>query len=132
MPLEDYDSVHITYLHLRSIAWNVIGWGGILSFLTGLLNGLLTKWGLFRYTWIKVKLASTIGMILLGMFYTEQKMLVNLQMLENDQNAMRSAGFLANHVALQWVVPIQLLLFFLIVLISLLKPWMKEKRIATN
>src|SRR5687768_1778426 len=63
MPLKDKASTYTTYLNLRVIAWNVIGWGGIGSFVTGVLNGLLTAWGLFRHRWIILKLVITITMI---------------------------------------------------------------------
>jgi hypothetical protein len=127
MPLKDAEATHITYLNLRSIAWNVIGWGGIGSFVTGLLNGLLTSWGLFRHDWIKMKLCLTIAMILFGMFYTEQKMLSNLRLLESGNlNVLGTPLFLENHKAIQLVVPIQLAVFFIIILISVFKPWMKK------
>ncbi|HTF31109.1 MAG TPA: hypothetical protein VK625_19775 [Flavitalea sp.] len=127
MPLKDIAATQITYLNLRSIAWNVIGWGGIGSFVTGLLNGLLTSWGLFKHTWIKTKLILTIAMILFGMFYTEQKMLSNIRLLDSgNSKVLETSLFLANHGAIQAVVPIQLAVFFVIVLISVFKPWMKS------
>ncbi|GAA0550029.1 hypothetical protein [Chitinophaga japonensis] len=129
MPLTDTAATRITYLNMRSIAWNVIGWGGITSFVTGLLNSLLTSWGLFRHTWIRVKLVSVIGMILFGMFYSEQRMLDNISILESrPQQALTDPVFLHNHQALMYVVPLQLLGFFLIVLISVIKPWMQQGR----
>jgi len=45
--LTDYQSTRAAYLNMRSIAWNVIGWGGIGSLLTGLMNALLTNMGAF-------------------------------------------------------------------------------------
>jgi len=129
MPLTDAAATRITYLNMRAIAWNVIGWGGITSFVTGLLNSLLTSWGLFRHTWIKVKLVSVIGMILFGMCYSEQRMLDNISILESGpQLALTDPVFLRNHQALMYVAPVQLLGFFIIVLISVIKPWMKRHK----
>ncbi|ASZ10748.1 hypothetical protein CK934_07020 [Chitinophaga sp. MD30] len=123
MELTDLGASRTTYQNLRTIAWNVIGWGGIGSFFTGLLNGMLTHWGLFRHRWIVLKLLLTIGMILFGMFYTERKMLVNLSLLDQgDPAILQDPLFLTNHHTLQLVVPMQLIVFFLIVLISVVKP----------
>jgi hypothetical protein len=63
------------YLHLRAIAWNVIGWGGIGSFTTGVALSLLTHWGLFKQLWTATKLALTMFCIPFGMFFVEATML---------------------------------------------------------
>lgn len=127
MPLHDRVATQTTYMLLRAIAWNVIGWGGITSFFSGLLTALLTPWGLWRHNWVRIKLFATIGMVLLGMFYTERKMLANLTLLEGkERGVLTSAAFLENHRALLWIVPVQLAFFFLIVLLSVQKPWMRK------
>ena len=126
MPLQNKDAALTTYLTMKAIAWNVIGWGGITSFVTGLLNALLTTWGIWRHTWVRIKLIGTIGMIILGMFYTEQKMQANIRLLEGGgPETLKAPEFLANHHAIQVIVPIQLVLFFLIVLISVWKPFQR-------
>lgn len=127
MPLNDATATYITYLNLRAIAWDVIGWGGIGVFVSGILNGLLTKWGLFKHKWIIIKFVLTIAMILFGMFYTEHHMLANLELLQRLKvDALRDTVFLQTHKEIKLVVPLQLLVFFIIIMISVLKPKFKS------
>jgi hypothetical protein len=67
------------YRNLRAIAWNVIGWGGIGSVVSGLAVGELTTWGIFRQGWAVPKLVLTVLGVLFGMFYLEEHMLIGLK-----------------------------------------------------
>jgi hypothetical protein len=53
--LSDFEQTKTTCYNITSIAWNVIGWRGISSFITGLLSGTMTRWRLFKHYWIAVK-----------------------------------------------------------------------------
>ena len=122
--LTNYQATYTSYLNMRAIAWNVIGWGGIFSFVTGLLNALLTEWHLFKYKWTTVKLAVVVGQIALGMFYIEEKLLKNIVLLENDQvAALHSESFLANHAAIETGILAQLAIWLFLITISIYKQW---------
>jgi hypothetical protein len=54
--LQEFDSTYTGYLNMRSIAWNVIGWGGIGSFFTGVMNGLFTNGQHFNLSPIVLKM----------------------------------------------------------------------------
>ncbi len=76
------DETRATFLNLRAIAWNVIGWGGIGSFVSGLALGGLTPWGLFRRRWVVATFTMTIAGVLFGMFFVEHHMLEALAALD--------------------------------------------------
>lgn len=120
----NYGATYASYLNMRTIAWNVIGWGGIFSLVSGLLNGLLTEWRLFKYRWTMVKLFVIIGQIALGMFFIENKLLANISILENENTVgMTSDIFQANHAAIKGGIVAQLFVWLCVIAISIYKPW---------
>lgn len=125
--INNYDSVHTTYVHMREIAWNVIGWGGIGSFLTGLGLAIFTNWGLFRHKWVMTKFFLTIGLILFGMCFNEQRILMNIKLLENNgTEALLNQAFLSNHATLKMGMVGASAGFVLLIIIAVYKPWMKK------
>lgn len=116
---EPVDATHVTWLHLRAIAWNVIGWGGIGSFATGLALGGFTTWGLFRRPWTALKLVMTAAGILFGMFFIEQHLLDGIAAIEGG--AAHDA-IAAHRSAMRAGVIGQLALFLGIVAVAVLKP----------
>lgn len=104
------------YLHLRAIALNVIGWGGIFSFLTGVALGLLSQWGLFRQLWTAAKLVLTLCCIPFGMFVIERTMLDGLEL------SASGATVEANLAALKWLLVVQLAAFTTMVGLAVFKP----------
>lgn len=125
---DNYDNVHTTYIHMREIAWNVIGWGGIGSFLTGLALAIFTKWGLFRHKWVMAKFFITIGLVLFGMFFNEHRILTNIELLEsNGAEALLNQVFINNHTTLKNGMIGVSAGFILLIGIAVYKPWMKKK-----
>jgi hypothetical protein len=57
---QDTLMVRATYLAMESLSWFVIVPFCLASLLTGLVQSLGTKWGLFRHYWIVVKLLMTV------------------------------------------------------------------------
>lgn len=130
--INQYDSVYTTYIHMREIAWNVIGWGGIGSFITGVVLAVFTKWGLFRHKWVMTKFFLVIVLILFGMFFNEHRILANIELLEsNGTGALLSQAFLSNHVTLKAGMIGVAAGFVSLITIAVYKPWMK-KRHATH
>lgn len=122
----DLVSTRTTYLNLRAIAWNVVGWGGIGSFLTGLAIGLLTSWGLFKKRWTTAKLGLTVSGILFGMFFVERHMLTGLAILESGE-VSRHVQFEAHHSRFLLGVLCQLGIFALILGLAVYKPSLRSR-----
>lgn len=116
----DPTTAETIYLNLRAIAWNVVGWGGIGSFATGIALGVLTPWGLFRERWTIAKLGLTLYGIGFGMFFVERHMLAGLAILES---ATGSSDAFAYHHA--WFINglfAQTTTFAAILLVAVFKP----------
>jgi uncharacterized membrane protein len=125
--LSDFEQTKTTYYNLRSIAWNVIGWGGISSLATGLLLGTLTRWQLFKHRWVTVKFFVVICLILFGMFFLEARMLTNLDLLiENGVSAMSDPQFLNIHRQIQAGLVLEAMVFISLIAISVIKPHFKQ------
>lgn len=128
LDISNAEEARSTYFHLRSIAWNVIGWGGVSSFFSGLMLGTLTKWKLFRHRWVTVKLFTAIGLILYGMFFLEDLMLTNLDLLEKQQvSAVSNPVFLQNHYLIKAGLIVEALVFIGIIAVSVLKARFKRQ-----
>jgi hypothetical protein len=56
----DLQMVRGAYLAMELIGWSIIVPLSLASFLTGLIQGLGTTWGLFRHWWVVTKLVLTI------------------------------------------------------------------------
>ena len=125
--ISNFETTYAAYLNMRSIAWNVIGWGGIGSLLTGLMNALFTNWGFFKYKWITVKFFTVVCLILYGMFFLEARMLLNIDLLElNGASALESEAFLRNHAYIRYGLILEVAVFVFIISVSVFKPWKKS------
>lgn len=56
----DEETVRGTYVAMGSVAWFVILPLSLVAFLTGLVQALGTKWGLFRHYWVLIKFVLTV------------------------------------------------------------------------
>lgn len=124
--IENDNQAYATYLNMREIAFNVIGWGGIGSFFTGLLLGVLTPWRLFKHRWVSAKLVLTIALIMTGMFFVEPRVLANIGMVESDGAAVLAHPvFRDNLVMIRSGIALILAGFFIVIAIAVLKPRLK-------
>jgi hypothetical protein len=122
-----YSAQHVTYEHFRLIAFNVIGWGGMTSFLSGLAISFLSSWGLLKYRWTMAKLVLTLCGVAFGMFFVEVRMVRGLEMMEAlGERAFNSPALLANHRELTVGVLIEVVMFLAIVSIAVFKPWIRR------
>jgi hypothetical protein len=87
--------VRAVYLAMDAASWPVLVPLALASLLTGLVQGLGTKWGLFRHYWVVVKLTMTVLAAAVVLLYTEtlayQADLAR-RVGDGDISALRSAG----------------------------------------
>ena len=67
----DAQLVRAVYLAMESAGWAVLVPLALASLLTGLIQSLGTKWGLFRHYWIVVKLVINLVAIVILLLYTQ-------------------------------------------------------------
>lgn len=100
--------------------------GGIGIVVTAILYAIFTKWGFWKYTWLKVKWILTIALVIIGAGYMGVLIKNDVAFLEN---AMPTSEFLAEywvnvrHIAIAGII--QMIIFVFIVIISVFKPWKK-------
>lgn len=63
------EALALMRLSLRWIDWVIIIPACLGSLLTGFLFSWLTTWGFFKHTWLVIKWALTVAMILFGIFF---------------------------------------------------------------
>jgi hypothetical protein len=91
----DMAVVRAVYLAMDATGWPVLVPLALASLLTGLVQGLGTKWGLFRHYWVVVKLIMTVLAAVVVLLYTEtlayQADLAR-RVGDGDIGALRGAG----------------------------------------
>ncbi len=126
---KDSQLARTAYLAMELSAWFVIVPLCFASFLTGLVQSLGTKWGLFKHYWIIVKLFLTIaGTILLLLHMQPIRYLAGIA--ENSQFPNNEA--LGLRMRLIGDAGAGLLLLLAITTISVYKPWGKTKYALRN
>ena len=68
---DDAARVRAVYLALEATGWYALVPLGVASLLTGLVQGLGTKWGLFRHYWVVVKLVINVFAVVILLLYMQ-------------------------------------------------------------
>jgi hypothetical protein len=114
--------VRACYIAMEVIAWFVIVPFCIASLITGIVQALVTPWGLFRHYWVVVKLVLTLvstALLMLQMQPISHVGLVPSQMvLEHDQLRDLRIQLIADAGAATFVL-------LAITTVSVYKPWGK-------
>lgn len=71
MTSQDQELVRASYLAMKLTGWFVIVPFAFVSLVSGIISSLSTKWGLFRYYWVLLKLVITIGATFLLLVHTQ-------------------------------------------------------------
>ena len=71
MTSQDTLLVRAAYLVMGVITWGVIVPLALISLLTGVVSSLFTRWGLFRYYWVLLKLVITVLATLILLVHTQ-------------------------------------------------------------
>lgn len=107
--------------------WMVII-GAIGCFITGLLYGIVTRWGFFKHRWITVKWITALYMMISGTFAMGPCVDGNVLLSEDkSQYRLNSEMFWNNVLSIKWWGAIQILLLVVTIIISIYKPWERKK-----
>lgn len=94
------------------------------SLFTGLLLSWLTNWGFFKYYWIIVKLAVTVGAVLFGTFFLGPWVnAIEAYSAKHGLESLQNAWFLSRFRMNLGFGSVQALLICAMIFISVLKPW---------
>jgi hypothetical protein len=67
----DSEVVRVSYLALELVAWFVLVPLSVASLVTGVVQSLGTRWGLFRHYWVLMKLAMNLVAVVVLLLYTQ-------------------------------------------------------------
>jgi uncharacterized membrane protein len=97
----------------------------LLALVTGILLGLGTRWGLFRYLWVVVSLVMTLAMVVLVL------LVLNPSLHSAAHDAARSAGGTPDATARRQLIVAPTMAFLLlstVTVINVFKPWGRLRR----
>ena len=104
--------------------------GAILSVVTGIIYGIKTKWGFFKYRWLKIKWIVGIAIILIGTFGLHPQAVEII----NQANAavVGTIAFPTNYFGpklpiVKWMALLQGIGLIFLIWVSVFKPWNKKK-----
>lgn len=114
---------------LEAIDMKILVPGAIGCLLTGIVYGIFTKWGFFKYRWVAVKWVLTLFMILFGTFYMRPMVKENVIIGKAIMSGYGDAGQYWQNVADNAVAGLlQLVLLTAVTVISVYKPWKRHER----
>lgn len=112
----DRQTVHAAYVAMRVIGWFVIVPFSLLAFLSGLVQSLGTKWGLFRHWWVIAKTVLTIFAVIV--------LLQHMRDLNRASLIHGVEGLSSVHLRSELMHSVGgSLVLVVIVAISIFKPW---------
>lgn len=114
--------VQAAYLAMELSAWMVIVPFCFGSLLTGIAQSLGTHWGLFRYYWIVVKLLLTIAITILLLVHMD--LIGNMARIVSD-TIISNNEYRGERIKLVVTATAAALVLFIIIIISVYKPWGK-------
>lgn len=105
----------------------VVG-GAVGCLLTGLVYSLVTPWGFFKFRWVAVKWISTILLILFGTFFLGPWLNEMTQISANEYAlALMNRQYLYDEKMNMIWGSLQFSVNIFLVIISVLKPWKRQK-----
>ena len=103
--------------------------GAMLAVVTGVIYGLKTKWGFFKYRWLTVKWIVGVAIILIGTFGLHP---LSIDIIEqasataNECIAFPSDFFGTKLMVVNWMALIQGVGLLFLIWVSVFKPWNKK------
>ncbi len=126
------DELYAVNMSLKLIDDYIIIPGANGCLLTGLAYGIWSNWGFFKHKWIAVKWIMTVLQIVFGTFWLGPWLNGNAAIAAAERaSALSSPVYIHNHAMNAFWGAVQVSLLFVMVAISVLKPW-KDGRKRQN
>ena len=105
--------------------------GAVCAVITGLIYGIKTNWGFFKYKWITVKWFLGILVIIIGTFVLHPialDILYNTESLPEENYKIFLNDWRVDIDTLKAMATIQAIALLFLVVVSVYKPWMKKNK----
>ena len=123
------ETMRESYVTMNRFGQILVMPAGLGAVLTGLLLGLCTPWGLFRYSWVTVKLVIGLVALTLAVFALPIQ-LHHAASQVTGPDASTDIGFVANTLVI--APSIALMLYTSNLVLSIFKPWGRISRGASR
>jgi hypothetical protein len=118
---------------VKAIDDTVIVGGAVGCLLTGLAYSLMTNWGFFKFRWITVKWTSTVLLILFGTFFLGPWLNEMAAISANEYAlALMNPKYLYDEKMNMIWGTAQFGINIVLVIISVLKPWKRQKAVPAK
>lgn len=104
--------------------------GAILAVVTGIIYGVKTKWGFFKYRWLTVKWIVGVAIILIGTFGLHPlalEIIAQATATANEFVSFPTDYFGSKLQIVNWTALLQVAGLFFLIWVSVFKPWNKKK-----
>lgn len=116
------------YIAMEFIDYLVIVPGSLGCLITGIIYGIWTRWGFFKFKWICAKWVVMIIQMILGAAFLGQSVGSNVNALKTQGlAALNDQGFIINQNVIQVLGIVQSVLLIILIGISIFKPWKVTK-----
>ena len=105
--------------------------GAVCAVITGLIYGIKTNWGFFKYKWITVKWFLGILVIIIGTFVLHPialDIIYNTESLPEENYKIFLNDWRGDIDTLKAMATIQAIALLFLVVVSVYKPWMKKNK----
>jgi hypothetical protein len=127
LPLTNFEHVYAAYTMMMNISDYVVRYGAQGLLLTGIVYGVWTNWGFFRYRWVTVKWAIFMAQTIFGIVFVDRWMVHNMSLLEAERAmALTDPVFVQNHSMIKAGAMGQSGLLLFLIWVSVFKPWKKK------
>ena len=122
------EGLYICSLSIKLIDDLLIIPGAIGLIITGVIYGIWSNWGFFKYRWITVKWVVIIAQTILGIVIGTQWVNTNVYPIENINDYLLNQEVFIRNVnqTILWGT-IQTVCLIIVIWISVIKPWKKKK-----
>ncbi|MDR3059128.1 MAG: DUF2269 family protein [Prevotella sp.] len=130
MKAQSGDELFMKYKAVRFIDDLIVIPTATITVLIGILYGIKSNWGFFKYKWVTVKWIVSIIVIVVGTFYLSPMLDANLELSDTQRNlAMSNAEMISRENQIFYCGCISSITLILLVIISVFKPWKAKKKV---
>ncbi len=130
MKAQSGDELFMKYKAVRFIDDLIVIPTATITVLIGILYGIKSNWGFFKYKWVTVKWIVSIIVIVVGTFYLSPMLDANLELSDTQRNlAMSNAEMISRENQIFYCSCISSITLILLVIISVFKPWKAKKKV---
>ncbi|MEZ3591303.1 MAG: hypothetical protein K1V84_09740 [Muribaculaceae bacterium] len=124
-PFSSNEETAVTLADALKLDYYLVIPGALLCVAMGIVYGIFTNWGFFKYRWLTVKWIASIAIILAGSLIFHPLCVEALELAESDTpgNTAEISRMIVECQVINWI---QVVAQIMLVAISVFKPWKRK------